>query len=243
MKLLVVVIFFLFGFSDISAQSEKLFSIEHKTLTTYYNEDIKNEFKSRSPYFFEDENYIVRKTCQGEWGGSIIFKNKKTQIEYACRATCAVTVNKIDGKYIISNTLPHMDGSANVIEIDNPESMTVLADPKPRKQFPLPEGGSLSSQGSKLVADTFNMLILGSFQYEGEVYHITTDLHKTYVSKIENSRFVHLDVISNEMLWTLDQDRIMTADDHYIAFFRNKDGTKGYLDITGNKISVIRFWV
>ncbi|PWV56340.1 hypothetical protein [Chitinophaga sp. S165] len=243
MKILLIIIFLLISYADISAQSGKLFNIEHKTLTTYFNEDVKNQFKRRSTYFYEDENYIVKKTCRGEWGGSIIFKNKKTELEYFCSATCPVAVNKIDGKYIVSTTLPHMDGDCAILQIDHPDSMAVFVLPKSENGFiPFGQPGSSSYIGRKVLLDTGRVLILASFPYEGKLYHITTDGEKTYVSKLENKSLVNLDPISNEPLWTFNQDSFETIDDHYITFFRDRDGINGYLDMTGNKISVIRFW-
>lgn len=243
MKIFPILILLLIGNSNVFAQSRKLFTIVHKTVNTYFSEDIKNQFKSRSPYFFEDENYIVTTSCSGEYGGSIIFKNKKTQLEYACRAACPVTVNKIDGKYIVSASLAHIMGSSAIIQIDNPDSMATFVAPWLRNGLLLSgEKESRSTKGTKRLVDTTEVLILASFPYEGQVYHITSDLQKTYLSKIENNRFVTLDPISNEVLWTLGQARILTTDDHYIAFFQDNDGLKGYLDIAANKISIIRFW-
>ena len=44
----------------------------------------------KNKYFYEDENYKVRETCSGEWGGTIYFKDKKTNLETAASATCVI---------------------------------------------------------------------------------------------------------------------------------------------------------
>lgn len=60
---------------------------------------------------------LVSKSCRGEFGGTIKFKSKKTGIEYCCASTCPVVVNKVSGKYIVTNTLAHMRGFSELIEI------------------------------------------------------------------------------------------------------------------------------
>ena len=64
---------------------------------------------------FEDDRFIVTKTCSGEWGGTIKFKSKENGTVYACAATCPVIVNKLNGKYIVTNSLSHLDGFCTVI--------------------------------------------------------------------------------------------------------------------------------
>lgn len=39
-----------------------------------------NNVKVNPNNIFEDSLYIVSKTCSGEWGGTIKFKNKKIQV-------------------------------------------------------------------------------------------------------------------------------------------------------------------
>src|ERR1700722_17794087 len=108
MKAIFTIILMALSFSMIYGQDEKLFDIKEIIKNDSLSIVIKNGFKKLSSGFFEDENYLVTKTCSGEWGGTIWFKNKKTGITYACSATCPVAVNKINGKYFITNTLAHL---------------------------------------------------------------------------------------------------------------------------------------
>src|ERR1700754_453671 len=51
------------------------------------------------PPIFEDENYVVASTCSGEFGGTIYFKDKKTNKVYESSATCVVSVKKNKNRY------------------------------------------------------------------------------------------------------------------------------------------------
>jgi hypothetical protein len=196
--------------------------------------------------FYEDDKYVVRTTCSGEWGGTVWFKNKKTGIERSCIASCPVVINKLDGKYFVTATLNHLVGFSQIIEIDNPESLTVFKLPKPRAVIgkriirAVGDDESNSTRGSKILLDTMKISILVSFPFNGELYHIITDYKKTYIAKIENKKFLTIDTISNKSIWTNDPEVIKTVDGHSIVLFHN-ERTAGYLDIFNDKIILIRY--
>lgn len=204
------------------------------------------DFTKRDSVFYEDENYIVRKTCSGEWGGTIWFKNKLTGIEYSCEATCPVIVNKVNGKYIVTTTLAHMIGFSKIIEINNPDSMAVFKLPEPRQKkgkrtlYYVGDNESNSTKGTNTLVDSVRVMTIATFPFNEQLFHIVTDFHKTYISKIENNRFVTIDTISNTSIWTYNPEVIKTVDGHYIVFFTNQE-TNGYLDIYDNKIDLIRY--
>ena len=227
-------------------QNEKQFDIKEEIITDGSLKKTKADFKSQNPNFFEDENYIVSRTCSGEWGGSIRFKNKKTGIEYACEATCAIVINKIDGKYFVTNSLAHMSGYTELLEIDNPSSMEQF---KLREQQQLNgvklarykgETESHSRKGTKQLADSTGILTIASFQHKGQIFHIVTDFEKTFLAKVENRKFVPIDTISKISIWDYNQEVIKTINNHFIVLFNN-DKTNGYLDIFENKIHLTRY--
>jgi len=80
----------------------------------------------------------------------------------------------------------------------------------------------------------------GIFPYKGQLYHIITDFRKTFLTKVENKRFVTIDLIANESIWTYNPEIIRTAGNHFIVFFNN-DKVNGFLDIVDNKINLIRY--
>ncbi|NLR68124.1 hypothetical protein HGH92_27710 [Chitinophaga varians] len=233
------------GHLSVTAQSTKLFDIVHINIKDTTLRKTEKDFIRKTLHFFEDENYIVRKTCSGEWGGTIVFKSKKTGVEYACGATCPVVVNKIDRRYVVSSSLNHLSGICRVVQIDHPDSMQIYEPFKPKQktrkgQVIIRSAGddeSRSSKGTIALAGTLGMTIIVSFPYEGQLYHVTSDYRQTYLSKIENGKFVHLDTICDKSLWTYDDTVIQTVDGHYIVFFHNHV-TQGYLNISGAKIEV-----
>jgi hypothetical protein len=168
----------------------------------------KSFYTKQQSIFFEDEDYVVSKTCSGEWGGSIWFKNKETGIIYSCEATCPVAINKIDGNYFVSNSLAHLAGFSELIEIEDPKAMELFVLPKPRKITGkmiyryIGDDESKSKEGVKEIWKAYNVLALTSFQYKGKLYHIIGDKdYKTYVSTIENGEMVNIQLISDKRIW------------------------------------------
>jgi hypothetical protein len=99
---------------------------------------------------------------------------------------------------------------------------------------------SRSTKGSTQLLDTTRIMILATFPYKGELYHITTDFEKTYISKIENKKLINIGLVCNESIWTYNPEVIQTIENHYIVFFSNET-LKGYLDIYDNQIRLIKF--
>lgn len=226
-------------------QNDKIFVIKEyikNDSLTYRN---KNDFKFNQENIYEDELYIVSKTCSGEWGGTIKFKNKKTNTEYSASATCPVAVNKLNDKYYVTNSLAHLDGFSEVLEIENPALLTVIKKTKPRNRkgkmivMDIGSDESKSTKGTKQLIDSIGVLTLASFPFKAQLYHIVTDYNTTFLAKIDNSKFVKIDTVSNESIWSYDPEVFITTDKHLVIFFENKD-VKGYFDIIGNQINIIR---
>ncbi|MBC9909929.1 hypothetical protein [Chitinophaga varians] len=227
------------GYFPVVAQSTKLFEIIQTNVPDTSRQKSTKDFSGKTRYFFEDEDYVVNKTCSGEWGGTVYFRNRKTGMTYVCEATCPVIIHKLNGKYLVSCTLKHLSGSSSVIQIDHPDSLQVYTRPVKGKRglISVRDAESASRKGCITLLEAGRIIILVSFPYKGRLYHITTDDAHTYVSKIEDGRFVHLDVVSDKSLSTFDGGVITTKDDHYIVFF-HENIRKGYLDISGNRIEV-----
>jgi hypothetical protein len=194
---------------------------------------------------FEDSLYIVSKTCRGEFGGTIKFKNKKTGIEYSAASTCPVVVNKLNGKYYITNTLDHMRGFSQILEIRNPKLMSVFKLPIPRSKkgkiiiMSFGDDQSKSTKGTNKLVDSLGILTLASFPYKGQLYHIVSDFKKTYLTKVENNRFITIDTVSDKNLWTSNPEVSRQQDGHMIIVFKNRE-VVGILDIFENQIIVKR---
>jgi hypothetical protein len=243
-------IFVLFVFIAIGAfcqqdagGANKEFYIRDSIVTHYSHKKNEKDLMRKDSNFYKDSEYAVSKTCSGEWGGTIKFENIHTGKIYVCEAQCAVVVNKINGKYIVTNTLAHLSGFSNVIEIDNPSSLKAFHYREKKDTQRVVFAGfdeSISTIGSKTLLDTIGVLTLASFPYNGNLYHIITDFKKTFLATIQNEKYVTTDTISNASIWTYDPEVIRTTDNHYVVFFTNEEAN-GYLDIIGNKITVIRY--
>jgi hypothetical protein len=205
---------------------------------------VSNENKVNRNNFYEDSLYIVFKTCQGEFGGTILFKNKRTGVEYLSHSTCPVVVNKLNNKYYVTNTLAHLSGFSEILEISNPDSMTIVELPQSGKErekkireirFNEPN----LRKGTKSILDSIGVLTIASFPYNGQLYHIVTDFKKTFLTKIEGNNFVTIDTISSKTFWTYNPRVFVSENGTFVVSFKNNE-VNGYLEIFENKITVVR---
>lgn len=146
---------------------------------------------------------------------------------------------------LVTTTLSHDVGFSQIIEIENPELLTVFKSPKPRAKIGkriitvVGDNESKSTKGSKIILDTLGMSAVATFPYNGELF-VITDYKKTYIAKIANKKFIKIGVISDKSIWTYDPEVIKTTDGHSIVLFKNEE-VEGYLDIFGNKIILFRY--
>ena len=89
--------------SYLSVEAQDLFSITEMKK----NFQLSKVRKRVSEVLLEDRLYVVTSTCSGEFGGSVHFTNKKTGISRSAAACCVRSVNKLKGKYYVSNSLSH----------------------------------------------------------------------------------------------------------------------------------------
>jgi hypothetical protein len=229
-----------------NSYSQSQFNIVDTTIMENYEEAVRKLKIVQDSFFFEDSSYVVRKTCIGEWGGSVWFKNKKTGIEYSCYATCPLVINKMDGKYYVTATLAHKMMSSKIIEINDPDSMEVFKMPKPRhkkgkrKFYYIGDSESNSRVGTNFLIDSFGVLTLISFVYENQLFHIVSDYYNTYLCKIENNQFVTLAKIADKRLPIYRSEILKTETGELIVKF-NRNGINGFLEIKGNTITIKRY--
>lgn len=181
--------------------------------------------------FFEDEKYIVQPDCRGEWGGAIIFQNKRTNAKFICESTCPVAVTKFKGKYIITNSLNHMVSSTEVLEIVNPEKLNKAPAKDVRISYE-----KLGKTGAKTLIDVYSYSGFFSFVYKEKLYHIISGKEGTFVAEILNGKFVQIQKISDEELWTYNHQNLTTKDSTLIIFYTYKFA--GYFEIKANTINL-----
>ena len=169
---------FIFLFVLLSCRKEsEVFKFTTETTSKSLAKELK-QIKNWESYgfLFEDENYEIWKSCSGEWGGSVYFKNKKTGKLFATKSICAVSINKINNKYYISNSLSHLFGSSNIMEISNPEKLKpILKLPTFHPEISTSQYETDNSSGTKSLVDSSEVLIRTSFVYNDKLYSILTD--------------------------------------------------------------------
>jgi hypothetical protein len=221
-------------------QNISLFQVTDTILTESDKKRIEKLKKERT-VFFEDNTYKVTKTCSGEWGGTVRFTDKKTNIEYSCESTCPVSVTMQAGEYVVTSSLAHLSGSTEIIRISDPKSLDVFKLPPPRKKKGkkvfryVGDDESKSKKGTETLIDSVGVLTLGSFLFEKELFHVVTDFRKTYIAKIENKKFVMIEFICDGRTWTYDNDMIVSQDGHVIIIIQG-----GYIDIFDNQVKILR---
>lgn len=109
--------------------------VSTKNDSTFYFKENKFSFIKRNTNFpfFEDEKYIVERSCSGEWGGSIYFINKLNNKKYECTATCPIALNKINNSYVVTASLAHLVGFSQILKIDDPKDLTLFKKKKKEK--------------------------------------------------------------------------------------------------------------
>lgn len=190
-----------------------------------------DDFDVNNNFLYEDSLYIITKECYGEFGGNVIFENKITKKKYATSSVCAVIVNKFNNKYYVTSSLNHMGGFTEVVEIEDPTKLDY---------YDSSNDFEYSDKGKKVLLDTSGIVILVSFFYKDEFYHIVNDYKKVYLSKMSNDKLEIIDTIIDKKIYSNNEEIYRTKDNHLIVFLPGIDDY-GYIEIYENKIDIV--WV
>lgn len=199
---------------------------------------LKEEETNFSGLLYKDEKYEVWKSCSGEWGGTVYFKNLQNEIVHYAVATCPVSVNKINGEYYVSNSLAHMQGFSKILEIADPEKMeTTKKIPVYHPDIITREYESESTLGTKKILDSTRVLIISSFVYNKKLYSIISDIDgkKTTISELKNNRFETVSELPEKIFYS-EPIIVKKADNHLKLYFQHPQ--KGILEIRDNKIQL-----
>jgi len=219
----------------LSAQVD-IFKVE-----TFQTNDSPNELgfhklEHYSPYFYEDENYTVTTECHGEFGGEVYFKNKKNNTVTVASATCPVIINKLNSKYYLTASLPHLSGFYNIYEIDDPTELVTKANDS------VFHNTGDSRSGMKLLSADADKTIVLSFVYKLKLYHIVFDTfaNESYIAVTEKAYLKKIQKLNNWPI-VITNDVKITKNGHNAALFYIKEGTwlrSCYIDIFENQIKI-----
>lgn len=198
---------------------------------------------------YEDNEFVVNSCCRGEFGGAIFFKEKKTGKYYSCRATCLNGIQKLNGSFYITSSLPHASGFARVIKIDDPRNLyeikrkSQLKDcgwydiypEDPRDEVTHPKG---YDKGYQILLDTMDIHIVGAFSHKQHIYHIYSDDNNTYLGYINNKKFITIDTLINKVAWH-GEVRDLKHNSNIFPI-RSRD-LSGVIILNGKKIKLVEF--
>ncbi|MDR6464160.1 hypothetical protein [Chryseobacterium sediminis] len=214
--------------------------------TEEVNRDIVDDIKKLKglPHpglLYNDTRYEVWKTCSGEWGGTVYFKNKKSGKIYYAKATCPVSVNKINNKYYISNSLSHLLGSSDILEITDPEKLEQTAKmPLYHPDIITREYESHSSKGTKKLIDTAGAVIMSSFVYKQKLYSILLNYSNTKatISELQDNKFYTIKEIDKDFF--SEHPLIIKESETYQKIYLQQP-KPGIVEIKENKIKFISY--
>jgi hypothetical protein len=146
---------------------------------------------------YEDELFRIRKTCSGEFGGSVWFKNKKTGIIRGCQALCPIAVTKKDKAFIVTASIAHGPGTIRILKISKPNKLKKISSPKPRTDtipgtdsiyqfYYVGDFESRSLKGANVLLDTSGVIALVSYTYGNELFLVIRSTHMENLNELFN---------------------------------------------------------
>ncbi len=193
---------------------------------------------SRVKRFFEDDSYLVIGTSMGEFGGSIIFSDKKSDLNYFLNCTDPLMVDFKDGYYYITEQRCDVSfGRTRILKIKDPTSLISLHDkdlprgPRTRNSIRRKNSEYIKNLNEEIVLlDTPNVTASIFFPYNGRNYLIYSAKHDhlvqfdeidtTFLGEIRNGSLITLDTILNEPTWTMDFEPSRVVNNTYTYKYR-----------------------
>ena len=177
---------------------------------------------------FEDDTYNVYSICNGEFGGTIYFQNRKTKKNYEAGSSCPIVVNKLNSQYYVTN-------STSILKIKEPQKLE-SSNLKFRSQQ-----GSLLSKGVEKIFDSLdiemNFYIATSFVSDNKLLNLYSDKQGTYIGEIEDKKMKQVYKFPFKFYSDLNQ-RLDNGQQILTCYFDNDK--RGILIIEGNHFNFYR---
>ena len=198
-----------FDLSD-PAQKYKFDTWVNANLISLNNDTTANKYNNRSKFNFagekfdsvscdfEDSNFEVYSACAGEFGGSLLFIDKKNKEKiYVLSSTCPKMIDFKEGKYIIMSTLAHMSGSTSVKILEDPRQLPLFQKDKfINRQIPTPD--SLLEN----IIDTFGIIGNIYYPYKKKSFLIFSKYDTAYVGEIKKGEIINTQPLLNHGIWS-----------------------------------------
>ncbi len=203
------------------------------------------------PPIYEDYKFIVNSSCSGEFGGSLYFIDKKTNIRYECRCNCAVSLLKNNGKYNVTASLAHLAGFTNVFEIEDPLKLKVYnrdyikkkrdAAKKKHQLYVgvIGDDESNSTQGTTQLIDSVGITSATSFIYNSKIYYVVKKYKDVSIDTISNKKLIPIEDLTNSNTWN-DYTQVRNCYNKPVVTFENDHDT-GFIYIDDNKLTFYVF--
>lgn len=198
---------------------------------------------------YEDDDFIVNSCCRGEFGGAIFFNDKKTDKTFSCKATCLNGIQKLNDSFFVTSSIAHGSGYSRFIKIDNPRNLYELKKKEqlldcswydiypedPREEVKHPKG---HDKGYSVLLDTFDIHLIGAFEFKKQIYHFYSDDHNTYLGYIKNKNLVPLHTIVNKESW---HGHVRDLKHNSNIFPIKSRDINGVIIVKGKKIKLVEF--
>lgn len=142
----------------------------------------------KQPKLFEDDEFLVFCDCFGEWGGTVYFFDKLSEEIFFTNSTCANSVIKEGGKYLVLSNLGHFSGSSELKSIKNPRNLTKA---KKREINKTKNGEALGysdkSEAYEKLIDMYGMQLFSSFMYSNKQLYVAHIFDSTFLVEINGT--------------------------------------------------------
>lgn len=156
--------------------------------------------------YYVDDNYKVYGYCYGEFGGALMFQDRKqTDSIYYLDCTCPKMIDKRPDGYYITASLGHLDGFGKILFLETPKELVNVHRDSLHTQWKKQRYPGLSSyetlnklenQGRVLI-DTMGLTFQLFFPFEGQNYLIFSNYENTLLGVLSEHGLKTLDTLLN----------------------------------------------
>ena len=192
-----------------------------------------NKSKPVNNILFENQEFEVFGTCSGEFGGSILFLDKKNDTIYSSLSICPMVVNQIENSFYITNYMGHMGGFSGVLKIDDPRKISAR---HKDSTYNTPFGETFTTEGTEFLFDTIGFFIPTSFNLNGKLVHYYSTEDASFIGELENQTMKQLYQFEKP-IYPFYQGTL-TDGSQLLNFYSPSDSLNGFMHIKNTSIKL-----